>query len=100
MSMITKSRISMSAISAACVRRQVKQTDVFTTSLKKAKRKAVSELEVLGDEGKVLHRAKTDGDGHGVLPGLPANARLFGFGGNEISMVALQEPGLDLASLI
>ena len=80
------------------VRRQVKQTDVFTTSLKEGKAQGGIELEVLGDEGKVLLRGKTDGDGHGVLPGLPANARLLlAKRGKEVSMIALQEPGLDLA---
>jgi len=80
------------------VRRQVKQTDVFTTSLKEGKAQGGIELEVLGDEGKVLLRGKTDADGHGVLPGLPANARLLlAKRGKEVSMIALQEPGLDLA---
>lgn len=80
------------------VRRQVKQTDVFTTSLRSGKAQGGIELEVLGAEGKTLLRGKTDGDGHGVMPGLPDAARLLlARHGKEISIIALQEPGLDLA---
>ncbi len=80
------------------VRRQLKQTDVFTTSLKEGKAQGGVELEVLGDAGKVLMRGKTDGDGHGILEGLPAAARLLlAKRGKEVSMIALQDPGLDLA---
>jgi uncharacterized protein YfaS (alpha-2-macroglobulin family) len=80
------------------VRRQVKQTDVFTTSLSSGKAQGSVELEVLGAEEKVLMRGKTDGDGHGVLPGLPDGARLLlAKRGKETSIIALQEPGLDLA---
>jgi alpha-2-macroglobulin len=80
------------------VRRQVKQTDVFTTSLSSGKAQASIELEVLGGTGKVLLRGATDGDGHGVLPGLPDGARLLlARRGKETSIIALQEPGLDLA---
>lgn len=80
------------------VRRQVKQTDVFTTSLRGGKAQGGVELEVLGEAGKVLLSGKTDADGHGVLPGLPVAARLLlARRGKEISIIALQEPGLDLA---
>ncbi|MDB5813680.1 MAG: alpha-2-macroglobulin [Rhodocyclales bacterium] len=80
------------------VRRQVKQTDVFTTSLRSGKAQGSVDLEVLGGEGKSLLRGKTDGDGHGVMPGLPDGARLLlARRGNETSIIALQEPGLDLA---
>ena len=79
-------------------RRQIKQTDVFTTSLQSGKAQGGVELEVLGSAGKVLLRGKTDGDGHGVLPGLPDGARLLlARRGKETSIIALQEPGLDLA---
>ena len=79
-------------------RRQLKQTDVFTTSLQSGKAQGGVELEVLGAEGRVLLRGKTDGDGHGVLPGLPAGARLLlAKRDKEMSLIALQEPGLDLA---
>ncbi len=80
------------------VRRQVKQTDVFTTSLLSGKAQGSVDLEVLNAEGKVLLRGKTDSDGHGVLPGLPDAARLLlAKRGTETSIIALQEPGLDLA---
>lgn len=79
-------------------RRQVKQTDVFTTSLISGKGIGGVDLEVLNGDGKVVLTAKTDGDGHGVLPGLPDGSRLLlAKRGSEISMIALQEPGLDLA---
>lgn len=79
-------------------RRQIKQTDVFTTSLSSGKAQSGIELEVLGATGKVLLRGKTDGDGHGILPGLPDGARLLlAKRGKETSLIALQEPGLDLA---
>lgn len=79
-------------------RRQVKQTDVFTTSLTSGKAQGGVELEVIGGEGKVLLRGKTDSDGHGVLQGLPDGARLLlARRGKETSIIALQEPGLDLA---
>jgi len=79
-------------------RRQVKQTDVFTTSLSSGKALGSVELEVLGESGKVLLRGATDSNGHGVLPGLPDGARLLlAKRGKETSIIALQEPGLDLA---
>ncbi len=80
------------------MRRQVKQTDVFTTSLQSGKAQGGIALEVLGAEGKVLLQAKTDSEGHAVMPGLPAGARLLlAKRDKETSIVALQEPGLDLA---
>ncbi len=80
------------------VRRQVKQTDVFTTSLVSGKAQGGVDLDILSSSGKVLLHGKTDGDGHGILPGLPDGARLLlAKRGKETSVVALQEPGLDLA---
>ncbi|MBI1834718.1 MAG: alpha-2-macroglobulin family protein, partial [Burkholderiales bacterium] len=80
------------------VRRFGKQTDVFTTSLKEGKAQGGVALSVLGEAGKVLLSAKTDGDGHGVLPELPDSARmLLAQRGKETSILVLQEPGLDLA---
>jgi len=79
-------------------RRQVKQTDVFTTALSSGKAQGGVDLEVLDGAGKVLVRGKTGSDGHGILPGLPDAARLLlARRGKETSIVALQEPGLDLA---
>lgn len=80
------------------VRRYGKQTDVFTTSLKEGRAQGGVALSVLDESGKVLLSAKTDGDGHGVLPELPDAARLLlAQRGKETSILVLQEPGLDLA---
>ncbi|MFZ6820613.1 alpha-2-macroglobulin family protein [Undibacterium sp. Ji22W] len=80
------------------VRRQLKQTDVFTTSLKDGKAQGSVDIEVLGEQGKVLLRGKTDSEGHGILPGLPNGAKLLlAKRDKETSIIALQEPGLDLA---
>ncbi|MGO4377183.1 alpha-2-macroglobulin [Pseudoduganella sp. RAF19] len=80
------------------LRRQVKQTDVFTTSLKSGKALGGIDIEVLGEGGKVLQRGKTEGDGHGVLPGLPDAAQLLMVRRDkEMSVVQLREPGLDLS---
>ena len=80
------------------VRRQVKATDVFTTSLKSGTALSGVEIQVLGAHGKVLMQAKSNGDGHAVLQGLPEGARLLlARAGKETSVVNLQEPGLDLA---
>jgi uncharacterized protein YfaS (alpha-2-macroglobulin family) len=79
-------------------RRQAKFTDVFTTSLGSGKALGGIDIEVMGAAGKVLLKGKTDGDGHAVLPGLPDAARLLlARQGKETSIIALQEPGLDLA---
>ncbi|MES2899075.1 MAG: alpha-2-macroglobulin [Pseudomonadota bacterium] len=79
-------------------RRQAKHTDVFTTSLTSGKAQDGVEIEVIGAAGKVLMKGKTDGEGHAVLQGLPDSARLLlAKRGKETSMIALQEPGLDLA---
>lgn len=80
------------------IRRQVKQTDVFTTSLTSGKALGDVELEVLNDAGRTLVRGKVDGDGHATLPAIPDDARLMlARHGKEMSMLALQEPGLDLS---
>lgn len=79
-------------------RRQAKFTDVFTTALGSGKALGGIDIDVVGAAGKVLLKAKTDGDGHAALPGLPDGARLLlARRGKETSIIALQEPGLDLA---
>ena len=79
-------------------RRQSKFTDVFTTSLGSGKALGSIDIEVIGAAGKVLVKARTDSEGHAVLQGLPDGARLLlAKRGKETSIIALQEPGLDLA---
>lgn len=79
-------------------RRHAKFTDVFTTSLSSGKAQSGIEIEVIGAAGKAVAKAKTDGDGHAVLQGLPDGARLLlARRGKETSIIALHEPGLDLA---
>lgn len=79
-------------------RRQIKQTDVFTTSLKTGKAQSGVDLEVIDAEGKVLMRGSTDSAGHGVLGALPDKARmLLAKRGKETSIIALREAGLDLS---
>ena len=80
------------------IRRHANATDVFTTSLKSGKGMGGIDIEVLGEGGKVLLKGKTDGDGHGVLAGLPDKAQvLLARRDREMSMVSLNEPGLDLS---
>lgn len=80
------------------VRRQLKHTDVFTTSLKTGKALGGVEINALDNNGKPLVHGKTDGDGHAQMTGLPDSAKiLLARRGKEISVVSLQEPGLDLA---
>ncbi|WP_332875866.1 alpha-2-macroglobulin family protein [Massilia sp. S19_KUP03_FR1] len=79
-------------------RRQAKFTDVFTTSLGSGKALGGIDIDVVGAAGKVLMKGKTDSDGHAALTGLPDAARLLlAWRGKETSIIALQEPGLDLA---
>lgn len=80
------------------VRRQIKYTDVFTTSLLSGKALGGIEIDALDSNGKRLVHGKTDGDGHAQMTGLPDSAKiLIARKGKEISVVSLQEPGLDLA---
>ena len=80
------------------VRRHANATDVFTTSLKSGKGLGGIDIEVLGEGGKVLLKGRTDGDGHGVLAGLPDKAQvLLARRDKEMSMISLREPGLDLS---
>ena len=80
------------------VRRNANATDVFTTSLKSGKGLGGIDIEVLGEAGKVLLKGRTDGDGHGVLAGLPDKAQvLLARRDKEMSMISLREPGLDLS---
>ena len=72
--------------------------DAFVSSL--ASGKAVSGIEVsfLDDQGKVLARAETDADGRANFAERPKAARVVvARKGEQMSLIALKEPALDLA---
>ena len=72
--------------------------DVFVSSLSNGK--AVSDVEIswLDEQGKVLARVETDGDGHAPFPEQPGQAKvILAKKGKQISMLVLKEPALDLS---
>lgn len=72
--------------------------DVFATSLTSGKAISDAELEVVDFNGKSLARGKVDGDGHGLLNGVPDSAHLLlAHRGKEMSVIVLHEPALDLS---
>ncbi|MEC5396511.1 alpha-2-macroglobulin family protein [Uliginosibacterium sp. H1] len=80
------------------VRRQAKQMDVFTTSLKTGEAITGADIEVLDAEAKTIARGKVDGEGRATLAGVPDKAHvLLARRGKELSMIVLHEPGLDLS---
>lgn len=80
------------------VRRQAKQTDVFTTSLESGKALSGIELQVLDANARVLVSGKVDGEGRATLENVPDTAELLlAKRGREMSMLVLREPGLDLS---
>ena len=79
-------------------RRYEGQVDAFATSLKSGKAIGDVEFELLDDSAKSLGRAKADGDGHATFTGAFDKARvLLARRGSEMSVIALQEPALDLS---
>ncbi|PRC94638.1 alpha-2-macroglobulin family protein [Solimicrobium silvestre] len=75
-----------------------KSADVFVSSLTDGKAVSGVELSWLDEQGKVLARADSDGDGHAVFAEQPKNAKvLLAKKGPQISMLALKEPALDLS---
>ncbi|PLK48501.1 alpha-2-macroglobulin [Uliginosibacterium sp. TH139] len=79
-------------------RRNAQQLDVFTTSLASGKALGDIEVEVLDANGKRVANGRVNGDGHAALAGVPTDARLLlARRGKEMSLVALQEPALDLS---
>ncbi|MDY0743443.1 alpha-2-macroglobulin [Paucibacter sp. R3-3] len=81
------------------LRRHLDQLDVFATSLKKGTALSGIELTLVDDAGKSLGQAKTDGDGHAVFSGRSERARvlLARRGDQEMSVLALRDPALDLS---
>ncbi|WP_255987277.1 alpha-2-macroglobulin family protein [Chitinolyticbacter albus] len=80
------------------VHRGQNQIDVFATSLKSGKALSGVEFELLDEYGKTLATADGDGEGHAVLDKVPLAAQaLVAKKDNELSVLALFEPGLDLS---
>ena len=75
-----------------------KSADVFVSSLTDGKAVSGVELSWLDEQGKVLARASSDGDGHAVFSERPAKARvILAKKGQQLSLIALKEPALDLS---
>ena len=75
-----------------------KSADVFVSSLADGKSVNGVELSWLDEQGKVLARAESDADGHAVFAEQPKNAKvLLAKKGQQISLLALKEPALDLS---
>ncbi len=79
-------------------RRYAQRLEVFVTSLKSGKSLSGMELELLNEEGKSIAKAKADGDGQAVFENYPTAAKvLVARRGQEMSVLNLQEPALDLS---
>ena len=75
-----------------------KGADAFVSSLGSGKAVAGVEISWLSLEGRVLARAETDGDGRANFAERPAGAKVvMAQKGEQISLIALKEPALDLA---
>jgi uncharacterized protein YfaS (alpha-2-macroglobulin family) len=75
-----------------------KSADAYVSSLADGKAIAKVEVSWLDGQGKVLNRAVTDEDGRASLAERPAAARvLLARKGEQISLIALREPALDLS---
>jgi uncharacterized protein YfaS (alpha-2-macroglobulin family) len=74
------------------------QIDAFSTSLKTGKAIDDVDFELLDANAKSLAHVKADGQGHGTFTGDFDAARvLVARRGNEMSVIALAEPALDLS---
>ncbi len=75
-----------------------KRAELFATSLTTGKALSGVEFEVLDANAKSLGKASTDGEGRASMAGLPESAHLLlARRGQEMSVLALREPGLDLS---
>lgn len=75
-----------------------KSADVFVSSLTDGKAVSSVEISWLDEQGKVLARAETDGDGYAPFPEQPGQAKvILAKKDKQISMLALKEPALDLS---
>ena len=72
--------------------------DVFTTSLASGKALSGINIAILDDKGKRIAEGSADSDGHAGLSNVADSARLLlAQRGQEMSIVALREPALDLS---
>ncbi len=79
-------------------RRHPEHIDAFATSLKSAQAMSDVSFELLDDQGKSLASAPADSQGHAHFAGAFESARLLlAKRGNEQTLVALQQPALDLS---
>ncbi|MFZ6655098.1 MG2 domain-containing protein [Undibacterium sp. TJN19] len=75
-----------------------KAADTFVSSLTDGKAVSGVEISWMDEQGKVLARAETNGDGHATFAEQPKNAKvLLAKKGEQISVLALKEPALDLS---
>jgi len=75
-----------------------KTADAYVSSLTDARAVQGVEIQWLDEQGKVLARGATDADGRAAFAERPQNARLLlARKGEQVSMIALREPALDLS---
>lgn len=75
-----------------------KGADAYVSSLTSGKAMSGVEVSWLDENAKVLARAETDGEGHAAFAERPAKARVvMAKRGEELSLIALKEPALDLS---
>jgi uncharacterized protein YfaS (alpha-2-macroglobulin family) len=80
------------------VRSFAKGADAFVSSLIDGKSVGGVEVSWLDEQGKVLARAETDGDGRANFAERPKGARVvLAKKDEQVSMIALKEPALDLS---
>jgi len=75
-----------------------KGADAFVSSLSNAKGVSGVEIAWIGNDGKTLARGETDGDGRAAFVERPKEAKVvMARKGEQMSLIALKEPALDLA---
>lgn len=72
--------------------------DAFVSALSSGKGVGGVEVSWIGDDGRILGRAETNGDGRAAFAERPKSAKVvMAKKGQQISLIALKEPALDLA---
>lgn len=75
-----------------------KGADVFVSSLTNGQAVRGVEISWLDEEGKILSRGETDGDGRATFAERPKKAQvILARKDKQVSMIALKEPALDLS---